>query len=151
MKHLSWLIPALIIWMLAPIPPSLQHAGAYNYTSHLMYCRTQLACLHEVGHRLDQLAGYPSQSEEFNQALQMYLYVEMRKPVLSEIPASILELTYRNGSMDNTKKEIYAYIFAWSHGDINAIPDGLRKFYDFFDVRRLMLNIKPNQSIYWLN
>lgn len=138
-------------WMLAPIPPSSQHAGAYNYTSHLMYCRTELACLHEIGHRLDQEAGYISQSPEFYKALQMYLYTEMRKPQLTEMPVDIMQLTYQ-GKDRNTpiKQEIYAYLFAWACGKAERLPEGLRSFYDWEEGARLMKYLRPNQRLYWL-
>jgi hypothetical protein len=152
MKRLWLILPLVLLWIVAPIPPSSQHAGAYNYTSHLMYCRTQLACFHEVSHRLDQLAGYPSQSAEFCQALQLYLYVEMRKPVLEEMPAAILQLTYRGAErMDDTKREIYAYLFAWSEGKPERMPEGLRSFYDWQDAQRLLFDLQPDQQFYWLN
>jgi hypothetical protein len=152
MRRLWLFLPLLLFWMLAPVPPSSQHAGAYNYTSHLMYCRTELACLHEIGHRLDQLRGFPSQSAEFCQALQLYLYVEMRKPVLAEMPASILELTYRGGDrMSEIKKEIYAYLFAWSAGKPERMPEALRSFYDWQDAQRLLFDLHEQQTLYWLN
>ena len=142
----------LIVFMLAPIPPSTRHAGAYNYTSHLMYCRTELACLHEVGHRLDQAAGYPSQSPQFKQALQMYLYVELRQPQLAETPASILELTYRGGEpMSEIKKEIYAYLFAWAAGQPENMPAVFREFYDWHTADRLVPLLQVEQQLYWLN
>jgi hypothetical protein len=153
-KKLLWIFfgLAVAVWCISPIPPSSQHAGAYQYDSHLMYCRTRSACLHEVGHRLDQIAGFPSQSEEFERALQMYLYVEIRKPVLSEMPVLIMELTYRsNGEMSETKREIYAYLFAWANGKPENMPDGLRPFYDWDSASRLIKILNDDQQIYWLN
>jgi len=152
MKRVWLVLPVLLVWMLAPLPPSSKHAGAYNYTSHLMYCRTKLACLHEIGHRLDQQAGYISQSPAFYKALQMYLYTEMRKPRLTEMPADILELTYRDPDRTSSiKREIYAYLFAWAYGKPELMPESLRGFYDWETARHLMNLLTPNQKLYWLN
>lgn len=152
MKLISGMIIFLLViaWIIAPIPPSAQHIGAYNYTSHLMYCKNRLGCLHEIGHRLDQKAGYISQSKEFYKALEMYLYVELRKPNLSAMPADILELTYQH---DETpiKCEIYAYLFAWADGKPENMPESLRKFYDWNKGAELIKQLHSNQKIYWLN
>lgn len=147
-----WILIALVIMfaLLAPVPTAQQH-GTYNTVSHLAYCDDHNVCLHEIGHALDQQAGWISQSPEFQRALQMYLYVEMRKPKLTAMPAYILELTYRSGEgMDSVKMEIYAYLFQWSAGNPERMPEVMRSFYDWQTAQRLIHLLLPDQKIYWL-
>jgi hypothetical protein len=126
---ISLIILVLAFGLLAPIPPTPQHLGDYNTLSHLMYCVTPVACLHEVGHRLDQSLGYPSQRPSYSKVLQMYLLVELHHTMLEIVPVSVLDLTYRSDSVSTNLKEIYAYMFAWADGKLENIPDGLRPFY----------------------
>ena len=140
----------VLIAVCAPIPTAHQY-GTYNTVSHLAWCKTYDYCLHEIGHALDQQAGWISQSAEFYRALQMYLYIELRQPQLDALPANILELTYRGG--DGTysiKLEIYAYLFQWAQGKPEYIPEALRGFYDWDDARRMISNINDTQHIYWM-
>lgn len=143
-------LPLLLILFLYPFQDSGK-GGSYNVISKFASCTTRLACLHEVGHALDQDSGWVSQSPRFEKALQMYLMVELRKPVLEEVPASILELTYRgNGNMGVVKMEIYAYLFAWADGESLNMPAGLRQFYNWTLAGKLISKLRDDQSLYWL-
>lgn len=141
----------LVVLLLAPIPVQNQD-GAYNLTSHLAWCRTHAACLHEVGHALDQKAGWVSQSMEFHSTLQMYLYVEIYKQGVTQLPADILEITYRgNGESGPIKRELYAFLFQYAQGDPARMPEAFRKFYDWELAQNYIQHLNAEQTLYWMN
>ena len=150
MKYSAFVIAALlIVGLCAPIPTT-QQDGVYNMLSRLAYCENRSYCLHEIGHAMDQQAGWVSQSPEFYQALQLYLYTELQKP-LTQTPAEILAITYRGGDGSySIKMEIYAYLFQWAQGKPEQMPEALRPFYDWDNAARLMQFIQPDRHLYWL-
>jgi len=149
MKRL--IFAAVLIVFLAPFPVD-QQDGAYNLTSRLAWCRTREACLHEVGHALDQQNGWISASPEFYKALQMYLYTEIYTKGITELPAGILEITYRgDGGSNPIKREIYAYLFEYANGVQANMPEGLRGFYDWQLAQKYVSAIKTDQVLYWMN
>jgi hypothetical protein len=145
------LVVVLLVVVLMPFPKDNQD-GAYNLTSHLAWCRTRAACLHEAAHALDQQAGWVSQSVEFHKTLQMYLFVEIYQQGVTQLPADILEITYRgDGTSGPIKRELYAFLFQYAQGDPERMPEALRKFYDWERAREYMQHINPEQTIYWMN
>lgn len=150
MKKWLWFLPVVLFFWLAPLPTHGQ-AGTYNTTSRLFYCETPAICLHELAHALDQRAGWVSQTPEFYKAVQLYLFVELRKPVLQQMPADILELTYRpNDSNRPIKMELYAYLFQWAQGKPERMPESLRGFYDWQMAQDYMTKLREDQHLYWL-
>lgn len=145
-----FLVTLLVALLLIPIPVQNQD-GAYNLTSHLAWCRTRPACLHEIGHALDQQAGWVSSSPEFYRALQMYLYVQIYMQGITELPAGILEITYRgNGSGGPIKRELYAYLFQQSQGNPEQMPESLRSFFDWQTAKKYLAMLNDEQTIYWM-
>lgn len=149
MKQVAALFFVLVLSaiVLLPIPKNGQ-AGAYNTVSGLAYCGDYDTCLHEIAHALDQRAGWISQSRAFCDALQMYLYVELKKPV-AELPAALLELTFRNDDAGN-KRELYAYIFQQSAGNPLAMPVVFRQFYDWDKAELLVANLHDGTVFYFM-
>jgi len=144
------IILCLVVFML-PFPVNNQD-GAYNLTSRLAWCRTQAACLHEVGHALDQRGDWVSASPEFYKALQMYLYAEIYTKGITELPAGIMEITYRgDGSSNPIKREIYAYLFQYAEGRQENMPESLRVFYDWDAAEKYLSELNRSQFVYWLN
>ena len=140
----------LVITFLVPLPVDNQD-GAYNLTSRLAWCRTRAACVHEIGHALDQKAGWVSQSPEFYKAMQMYLYVEIYQKGITELPAGILEITYRgNGASGPIKRELYAYLFQMAEGNPERMPESLRGFYDWQLAQHYMAELSEDQYLYWM-
>lgn len=140
----------IVVVLLAPLPENNQD-GAYNLTSRLAWCRTQAACIHEIGHALDQQAGWVSQSPEFYKALQMFLFAEIYVQGVTELPAGILEITYRgNGSSGPIKRELYAYLFQVAEGNPERMPESLRCFYDWQTAEEYMTMLNNDQTIYWM-
>lgn len=148
-----WIVSILVLLVLlslVPLPVDKQD-GAYNLTSRLAWCRTRPACVHEIGHALDQRAGWVSQSPEFYKALQMFLYVEIYQKGITELPAGILEITYRgNGTSGPIKQELYAYLFQVSEGDPEKMPASLRGFYDWQAAKEYLTILNNDQTIYWM-
>lgn len=152
MKNIYWFLLSLILAAcLVPLPVDNQD-GAYNVASRLAWCRTRPACLHEIGHALDQRDGWISASPEFYKALQMYLYTEIYMKGITELPAGILEITYRGtGSSEPIKREIYAYLFQYTEGNPENMPASLRGFYDWDAAADYLLHLNHSQFFYWLN
>lgn len=145
------MLTMVVLLFLVPVPKTGQ-AGTFNTTSRLAYCETHGACLHEIAHRLDQQAGWVSQSPEYKTALQIYLFLELRNPVLQQTPADVLELTYRSGDqMRYIKMELYAYFFEHAKGKAENMPEGFISFYDWDTADRLINKLHSNQKLYWLN
>jgi hypothetical protein len=152
MRKLGISILALLVLMsLMPLPVDHQD-GAYNLTSRLAWCRTRPACLHEIGHALDQQAGWVSQSTEFYKALQMFLYAEIYQKGVTELPAGILEITYRGtGASGPIKRELYAYLFQISEGNPERMPESLRGYFDWKAAETYLSRLSNTQTIYWMN
>lgn len=148
-----WIAIISLIALLVMVPvPHQGQAGAYNTVSHLAYCSTRGACLHEIGHALDQSAGWISQSPAFHTALQMYLYTELRKPILTELPADILEVTYRGDDDGRTvRMELYAFLFQQAGGQPERMPAALRSFYNWPLAEQFIKTLLPHQTLYWLH
>lgn len=148
MKKIIILCLALLLF---PFPVDGQD-GAYNLTSRLAWCQTRAACVHEVGHAMDQQADWISASPEFYKALQMYLYSEIYTKGVTELPASILEITYRgDGASVPIKREVYAFLFQYVDGDIDKLPESLRIYFDRTQAEYLLNKLQDNQRFYWLN
>lgn len=147
------LVLALLLGTLTLCPfPHHGQDGAYNTASHLAYCTTQAACLHEIGHALDQRSGWISQSAEFHTALQMYLYTELRKPILTELPADILEVTFRGADdVGTVRMEVYAFLFQQAEGQPERMPEPLRQFYNWTLSEHFLQQLHPHQTLYWFH
>jgi len=105
----SLLLIVVCFLLFAPIPPR-GATGAYNTFSHALICATREICLHELAHGLDQSAGWPSRTEEFQDAVSVHL---------GEQPG------------EYNWPELYAWLYAFTDGDRDKMPDELRRFYDW--------------------
>lgn len=152
MRKVLFVLVMFALLCLAPIPKPGQQ-GTYNTASRLAFCKTHDTCLHEIAHALDQQAGWVSQSPEFKIALQMYLFLELRNPVLQQAPADILELTYYSSDhqMRYIKMELYAYFFEHAKGNAENMPEVFRAFYDWDAASQLIARLQDDQKLYWLN
>lgn len=119
---------AAVVLMLLPLPKTGEN-GAFNTLSGLYWCADERACLHEIGHALDKRAGWISQSQEFADALQMYILTGSGND-----DDVIILLAYAFNPPDGrepTKKELYAILFEMADGKEENMPIGLRNFYDW--------------------
>lgn len=88
--------------------------GSYNRVSRTIWCRTEYACIHEVGHKIDHESGWISHTSEFLRAVQVYV-----------------PYTIESGFLSRNLEEIYAELFARSEGVSENMPERLRPFYDW--------------------
>jgi hypothetical protein len=127
-----------ILW---PFTADGEH-GAFNTISGLVWCETRSDCVHEMGHALDQKAGWISGSPEFGRAVELYLVVELQKNEAAELPVLILNFTYRGSDPQGLmKQELYAYLFQRADGQPEGMPADFVRFYDWTEAARLLLLI----------
>jgi len=123
-----------IIYMTIPFTFPGQE-GAYNPISKMIVCKNETACLHEVGHKIDQKSGWPSHSYEFYQALYQYLRSEMKKEAPSSLSDYLLKRTIMNKPwfeiFVNDSEEAYAIIFSDSKGQYENMVPIFREFYNW--------------------
>jgi len=123
-----WLLVLIIIPLFfLPIPSSPDHTGIYNTWSGLIWCSHEMACIHEVGHKLDDLAGWVSKSPEYQEAVTAlgYEYFTENNPHGRDISFS-------------NHTEAYAEIFTLSFGQEQNMHPSLRQFYDWDRASQLL-------------
>ncbi|RJP53633.1 MAG: hypothetical protein C4583_04405 [Anaerolineaceae bacterium] len=132
------------VLLLAPLPNSDRN-GAYNTISRLMWCKTESACLHEIGHRLDQEAGWVSHQKEFGEAAKTYMLVEFAGGHPSELAKRIINLPGAftwDGYFGDRPAEIYATAFEYSGGHRDAMPEIFQEFYDWDRAETLVQKMR---------
>jgi len=96
-------------------------------------CDFLYGCRHEIGHRMDQALGFPSESPEFGFALQTYMLTELMAETPSEFAKYLITYpgvySYARVQKASTQIELYAGIYTWADGDISLIPESLQLFY----------------------
>ena len=124
-KKKSWLYYALLMlaaaylltWAFIPLPffntlpDGRVVTGKYNAWSGLIWCTSELSCIHEVGHKLDDMAGWPSRSAEYKQAIGPTVWNE---------------------------EETYAEVFAFYGGKKENMPAHLAIFYNWELAEKLL-------------
>lgn len=98
--------------------------GMYNKITGWYVCRTEAACIHEIAHKLDDEAGWISHSDEFYQTVLLYL------------PNA------KKGFLNKNMEELYAGVFERAQGDLEAMPEPFRHFYDFDRAHELMQELR---------
>lgn len=141
---LLFVLLVVIVFLTIPLP-SADVDGLYNPISRLIWCRTGSACLHEIGHRLDQEAGWASHSDEFGEAVKTYLLVEWSGNDPSELAKAIVNLPGVfgwGGYFGDRPAEMYATIFEFSDGCREAMPEIFRDFFDWERAEMLVRNMR---------
>lgn len=121
MKKIFFLLVVFVF--LIPFP-SPWWSGMYNKVTGLYICETESACIHEIAHKLDDEAGWISHSDEFYQTVLLYL------------PNA------KKGFLNKNMEELYAGIFERAQGDLEAMPEPFRHFYDFDRAHELMKELR---------
>jgi len=121
--------------------------GAYNTITKKIWCKTEKACVHEVGHYLDQHYDYPSKEWRFSLAVRMYVTDETRKSASSELAEHIIKFQFQhhpgpNLLMSWPMGELYASIFAFTDGQRENMPAQLQEFYDWELAEKLLEKYK---------
>jgi hypothetical protein len=117
----------------------------YNFISHTFYCDSARGCRHEIGHWMDDELGHPSRSIEFSDALKLYLYLEFGNSLAQNAPISehawlvmnyvgllSYDPRYKPPGIEmfsSPIEELYADMYLYADGDVDAIPPGFQKFY----------------------
>jgi hypothetical protein len=121
--------------------------GGYNTFSKLVYCQQKWSCIHEIGHALDDKHGWISQSKEFSEALEVYILAG--SIIGDELSIRILQATYTApDGYQNTKMEIYAFLYQYSNGDSKNLPEIFRKFFDWNEGRNYLNQIEEKRILY---
>ena len=101
--------------------------SSYSYNLNILDCNNiepLKGCRHEIGHKMDDDLGMPSQSIEFNSAMQAHVLVEMSTLEVPDDTAILISLY-----PDRDPREMYAAIYASVDGNIALLPKTLQSFY----------------------
>ncbi|MBN1451122.1 MAG: hypothetical protein JW963_08925 [Anaerolineales bacterium] len=107
-------------WLLLPIP-SPGNKGTFNQITGIRWCSDLYSCLHEQAHFIDKSNNWISQSQEFKEALQIYLISELQFNT-DKRAYQVAKLAIGGGDV----REIYADLYSLFGGNV---PESLREFY----------------------
>lgn len=135
--------------------------GFYNADINMLHCKTGGAdtCWHELGHYSDEMMGYPSKTQDFTAAVQLYLINQIRFGTNLQGVSTIFNtpgiLNYSRGyqvggneMFSNPQSELYANIFMDAKGDLNNIDAGLRRFYYQGDYQTMFESAMAHNFIF---
>lgn len=123
--------------------PNPGKPGSYNSYSNLAYCSDRLTCLHETAHAIDDSSGWISQSPEFELAVGLYLQT-------ADYDETYLQITHTlMTTKQNQMKEVYAWFFAYSDGDIEKINHFVRPYYNEDTVNAFLEKSNSRVMIFW--
>ena len=97
---------------------NMTHGGFYIAGLDYLYCTSDATCLHESAHRFDAQHGFISSKTEYQIAVMTYAITNPDGLWSKEI------LAY-SGSWS----ELYAQLYESAGGNIDIIPDAIRRFY----------------------
>lgn len=114
------ILPALALllfgYVSAPLPRP--HALGYYTWNGTIWCTTRAACIHEIGHKLDDEAGWISGQSAFVAAVREYTQAQIDTP--------------------GQARELYADFYAFTDGDPARMPVMFRPFYDWHRSAELL-------------
>lgn len=107
-------------------------------------CSSLGDCLHERGHCLDWISGWPSRSDDFQSALDTYRWLVWEYPEARDSFSELVMFFPGIGNpkpretnplnlafwQDTSKQELYASLFQQSGGDPGLMPSGFSRFFD---------------------
>lgn len=111
------------------VPIPRPHMLGYYTWNGTIWCTDHESCLHEVGHMLDDKAGWISASPEYLAVLEAYTPLDVRMP---------------DGQPDRTAlMEFYAQAFEFTGGMPDRMPVQFRDFYDWQKASVLIQEYAP--------
>jgi len=132
----------------------LAERGFYDPTFNLLICHSRDVCLHEIGHAVDDQAGWVSDGAEYREVLFHYILEDL--VVYEEINPWTVKILFFPGFFSPYKKEgniaafgywnegwggakeLYADMLVWCDGDRNKMPVEFARFYDWELVAKLI-------------
>lgn len=104
--------------------------GFYEPITNILYCRNELYCWHEQGHKIDDEHGWISRTDKFKSAFEKYSKTYNGNRVKEFIDwtkeKNIYSRIYFNFSY---YQEAYAIIYEVYGGRIEWMPEYLQEFY----------------------
>jgi len=107
--------------------------GAYYFDLNIFWCREKSACVHEIGHMMDDQLEMISKSDDFITAIDY--------AIGSEEP-SVCEYCVGRTT------ELYAEIFQNANGNKEDMPEYLQKFYNW-DLAEYWLEKYSKDIVYF--
>ena len=138
---ITFILTTILYGSMAFVLPigSLGATGAYNWNSGLFWCSDTFSCLHEIGHAMDKRMSFPSQTQEFKDAVKSYLrnnfYILSIHPMnfaghIALSPGIVISVP--NQFKDYPiYSELYANMYAWTSGCKCNMPVEFQKFYQW--------------------
>lgn len=124
----------LLAFILLPIPLSFENVAGYtNYLTGIYWCTSHSSCMHELGHYLDMVNSWPSESDEYLIALLSYVTIN-KETIDNRI---LIALT-------KSPKERYATIFEIFDGDL---PPSLAEFYLDLETKQYIINLRNSKIV----
>jgi hypothetical protein len=139
--HIIFILLSIFIFVFV-VNPLIGIDGFHVDNSNFIYCKYESACMHEIGHFIDNKSNNPSNSKEFFNAIISYdrrilpfIYSNKSSEVEWQIFQTIQWIyqqdpnNYRGVVSFIPTKEIYAEIYMIVGGDRNRIPREFKEFY----------------------
>lgn len=138
---------ALVALAYSALPfPRPGDSGYYTWAGYI-WCTDHASCVHEVGHMLDDRAGWVSQSAAFRNEIATYFMVSfMPSP---EAPAEFnvfTQLANPNALSSSELKEFYANLLEDADGDPAEMAPGFRSYYNWSLAARLIREYVPRRA-----
>lgn len=100
--------------------------SSYSFRLNILDCdniRPLQGCRHEIGHKMDDDLGMPSQTNEFVRASQLYVIYQITSLEPSDLAV------FMHLYPDKRPHEMYAGIYAYIEGDTSKLPEDLKPFF----------------------
>jgi len=127
----------------------------YNYFTGHIHCQSKPTCLHEATHKYDDESKMISESKEWIEAVDNYRMTQFYTPQEYKVKQAfgimffpgvgaprlpeynIFTISFWQGGWGGYT-ELYAHLIECSDGDIDNIPESLRKFYNMEEINTTM-------------
>jgi hypothetical protein len=125
--YLTLFVLAMIITGPMFAQETLPGTSSYSFNLNVLDCDNTdylRGCRHEIGHKMDDDLGMPSQSDEFLIATRAYAIYQLDMKVNPDPLAMFIRLY-----PDALPVELYAGIYSFVDGEVSQLPESIRAFY----------------------